>query len=61
MTVQDVADYLKVNEETVRRWIRDRELPALRLGGRRTGYRIARRDLDRFVSARYGQVGEEQE
>jgi excisionase family DNA binding protein len=59
MTVRDVADYLKVHEETVRRWIRDGELPVLDLGGQKTGYRIRRDALDRFIAERYGPVGKD--
>ena len=58
MTVQDVAKYLKVNEETVRRWIRDGELEVLSLGtSNRAGYRILKSALDAFIQARYGPMG----
>lgn len=57
MTVRDVAAYLKVHEETVRRWIRDGELAVLDLGGQKTGYRVRRDALDRFIAERYGPVG----
>ena len=58
MTVQDVARYLKVNEETVRRWIRDGELEVLSLGSsNRAGYRILKSALDTFIKARYGPMG----
>jgi excisionase family DNA binding protein len=50
-TVTEVADMLQVYEGTVRRWIREGELPALRLG-ERTGYRIATEDVDAFIDAR---------
>ena len=59
MTVRDVADYLKVHEETVRRWIRDGELPVLDLGGQKTGYRIRRGELDGFIAKRYGFAGKD--
>ena len=54
LTVQEVAALLKVNEETVRRWIRGGELPVLDLGGPKTGYRIHRAELAQFIAARYG-------
>jgi excisionase family DNA binding protein len=57
LTVQEVADLLRVTEETVRRWIRANELPVLDLGGPRAGYRIRREDLDRFIADRYGLRG----
>lgn len=53
-TVPEVADYFRVTEETVRRWIRAGELPALLLGERRAGYRIRQADIDRFTVERYG-------
>ena len=59
LTVQDVAELLKVNEETVRRWIRGGELVVLDLGGARAGYRIRRDELDRFIRERYGPVGKD--
>ncbi len=53
MTVPEVAEYFRVNEETVRRWIRAGELPVLNLG-RKAGYRIRRNDLESFMERRYG-------
>ena len=44
-TVHEVADLLKVNEATVRRWIRDGELRAIDIG---KGWRIADADLATF-------------
>jgi excisionase family DNA binding protein len=49
LTVEEVTRILKVHEETVRRWIRNGELPARLLGSARGGYRIRRSDLDRFI------------
>ncbi len=57
LSVEEVAENLKVTEETVRRWIRARKLPVLDLGGPRAGYRIRRIDLERFLSQRFGEVG----
>ena len=54
LTTQEVAEELRVNEETVRRWIRAGELPVLDLGGGRAGYRVRRSDLQRFIQERYG-------
>jgi excisionase family DNA binding protein len=54
LTVDEVAQQLRVTDETVRRWIRRRQLPVLDLGGPRAGYRIRRDDLDRFIKQRYG-------
>jgi excisionase family DNA binding protein len=56
-TVEQVAAYLQVNPETVRRWIRQGELAVLDLGGPKTGYRIRRDALDTFIAQRYGPLG----
>ena len=50
MTVQEVADRLRVNPYTVRRWLREGALKGRLLGGKRAGYRIAESDLRRFVA-----------
>jgi excisionase family DNA binding protein len=50
LTVDEIADRLKVHGNTVRLWIRSGELSAVNLGG--SGYRVARSDLDRFLEAR---------
>jgi excisionase family DNA binding protein len=57
-TVQDVVEILKVHEQTVRRWIRTGELPAIALGDR-AGYRISEDALREFTDQR--RVGEELE
>ncbi len=49
LSVEDVADELGVNPETVRVWIRSGELVALSIG---KGYRISRADLDDFIRRR---------
>jgi excisionase family DNA binding protein len=49
MTIQDVAELLKVSKVTVRAWIKNGELRAVKL---ERGFRIARVDLERFVEAR---------
>lgn len=46
-TVKEVADRLKVNEATVRQWIRDGELRAIDIG---KGWRIADSDLEAFLA-----------
>jgi excisionase family DNA binding protein len=50
LSVEDIAKELNVHPETVRLWIRDRELPAVQL--KRT-YRIKRTDYDEFLRNRY--------
>ena len=53
LTIPEVAGILKVDPETVRRWIRAGELPYLDLGSARAGYRVRRSDLQRFAEQRY--------
>jgi len=43
LTVPEVAERLRVNEETVRRWVRTGRLVAVMPGGRKAGYRISER------------------
>jgi excisionase family DNA binding protein len=57
LTVEEIAEKLKVSDETVRRWIRAKKLPVLDLGGPRAGYRIRPSDLQTFLSQRFGIPG----
>jgi len=50
--VQEVVHRLNVHEQTVRRWIKRGELPAI-IFGRRSGYRIRESDLDAFIAAQF--------
>jgi excisionase family DNA binding protein len=54
LTVDDVALELKVNADTVRRWLRNGALKGTLLS-RQAGYRIERAELERFLEARRGQ------
>jgi excisionase family DNA binding protein len=47
LTVAEVAELLKLNQQTVRNWIDRGELPAVRVGQRRV--RVKRSDLDDFI------------
>lgn len=47
-TVKEVADELRVHEETVRRWIRDGKMAAVRMGGSRGGFRIKSEEVERI-------------
>ncbi len=49
LTVREVAQRLKVTEQTVRHWIRDGKLKGARLGGDRTGWRIRESEVERLV------------
>jgi excisionase family DNA binding protein len=50
LTVAEVADLLKLNQQTVRNWIDQGSLPALRVGRR---VRIRRSDLNRLLDEGY--------
>ena len=48
LTVAEVAELLKLNQQTVRNWIDQGSLPALRVGRR---VRIRRADLERMLES----------
>lgn len=50
LTVAEVAQLLKLNQQTVRNWIDQGSLPALRVGRR---VRIKRSDLERVLADGY--------
>lgn len=50
LTVAEVAALLKLNQQTVRNWIEQGSLPAVRIGRR---VRIKRSDLDRILESGY--------
>ena len=50
-TVNEVAERFKVTRYTVRNWIKDGYMRAMRFGGR-GGYRISRDELRRFEHER---------
>ena len=49
LTVAEVAELLRLNPQTIRNWIDQGALPAVRVGTRRV--RIRRSELDRFLNA----------
>ena len=49
MTTHEIAELLKVREPTVRAWIHNRELRAVKLGRE---FRVAVKDLEAFVNER---------
>jgi excisionase family DNA binding protein len=57
LTVQEITQRLKVHEESVRRWIRSGDLPAILLGSSKGGYRVRRVDFDRFLEEKFGAMG----
>ena len=51
LTVGRVAYLLQVNEQTVRRWLREGELGGVPFGGK-TGWRVTEEDLQAFLDRR---------
>lgn len=51
LNVETVATELGIHIETVRKWIREKQLKAVSLG-RRGGYRIRRSDFEEFLRKR---------
>ncbi len=49
--VKEIVALLRVHEQTVRRWIKQGDLPAV-LFGRKGGYRVKASDLAAFLEAR---------
>lgn len=58
LTVQQVASRLKLNPETVRRWLREGRLRGIRFGGS-GGYRIPQSEVERFLAQRMEEAGKE--
>jgi excisionase family DNA binding protein len=50
LTVSEVAAYLRIGPESVRRWLRDGKLPGIDLG-RGAGWRIRHADVREFVAS----------
>jgi excisionase family DNA binding protein len=53
LTIEEIAEELRVSEETVRRWIRTKQLKALSIG---RGYRIRRKDYEDFLHRRSTEI-----
>ena len=56
LTVPEVAERLRINEETVRRWLRTGKIRGVRLGGTRAGYRIPESEVGRLLSPEPGKA-----
>ncbi len=50
LTVAEIAELLKLNQQTLRNWIEQGQLPAVRIGRR---VRIRRSDFERLVQEGY--------
>ncbi len=57
LTVEEVADRLRVHPQTVRQFLRERELKGIAFGGR-TGWRVEQQDLDEFIARRKRETAE---
>ncbi|MBE7467667.1 MAG: helix-turn-helix domain-containing protein [Anaerolineales bacterium] len=53
LTVQEVADYLKVSRTTVWRWCHQGLLPAFKIG---RGWRVRRGDLEKIMEQKREEV-----
>ena len=49
MSVEQAAEYLKLHPDTVRLYIRQKQLPAYKVG---RGYLIKKSDIDKFLERR---------
>jgi excisionase family DNA binding protein len=54
LTVQEVADLLRVSTMTVYRLIKAGDLPAVRVG---RSFRVSEEDVDAFLASGYTQAG----
>lgn len=58
LTVKEVAERLRVNPETVRRWLRQGRLRGVLMGGDRGGYRISENEMRRITSPEFQSEGD---
>ncbi len=58
MSVEEAAEYLKLHPDTVRLYIRQKQLPAYKVG---RGYLIKRSDIDKFLERRKTVEDDEQD
>ena len=49
LTLEQIAEELQIHIETVRGWVREKKLPAYKVG---RIYRVKRPDFDKFLEAR---------
>jgi len=56
LTVHEVADLLKMKEATVRHWINDGALRAIKFGKE---WRVAQKDLESFLNAHANRPADE--
>jgi len=56
LTVHEIAELLKMRESTVRAWIRDGELRAIKMG---RDWRVAVKDLEAFMEGHANRPADE--
>ena len=62
LTIQEVAQLLRISESTVRSYIRNGQLPCLKLGaGRSAAVRVRRIDIDELVQYKPQKSSDEEE
>ncbi len=52
LTVTEVADQLRISQNTVRNWLRSGRLRGRRIGGTKAGWRIPASEIIRLMSGR---------
>jgi excisionase family DNA binding protein len=50
LTVKEVAERLRANPQTIRRWLREGKLKGVMPGGEKLGYRIPAAEVTRLLS-----------
>jgi excisionase family DNA binding protein len=50
LTVAEVAEILKLHEQTARKWVREGKIPSIYLGSRQAGYRVKRSTINRIAA-----------
>ena len=59
LTIEQVAEKLQLHPDTIRRYIRERKLPGVRISA--TVVRVKQSDLDKFIQERYTDKPEDRE
>lgn len=59
LTVPEIAEAMRVNPETVRRWLRTGELRGIQTG-RKAGWRVRERDYQAFLASHQHFVQDEE-
>jgi excisionase family DNA binding protein len=55
MTVDEVATMLRLDPQTIRKWLRLGTLPGFRLGSKQAGWRVRRSEVEQFLEAQRGE------